>query len=85
MSAILAASFLLTASLAELKHEAARVLSLESHKDALMLAEELKNTDDPEAAYLAISAFAASSQTQQAIELIDKHSHSLKQTPFYKK
>jgi HEAT repeat protein len=82
---IFAASIILTTAPLGLKNEAARFLNLESYKEAALVADTLKNFEDPEALYLAASSYAASGDILKAIDLVESKNSLLKESKYYRK
>lgn len=68
-----------------LKQQVTSRLYLESFEDARLAAEELIKSDDPEALYLSICAFASSMDLDKALALLHENKALLQKQGFYKK
>lgn len=68
-----------------LKQQVTSRLYLESYEDARLAAEELIKSDDPEALYLSICAFASSMDLDKALGLLNEHKAILQKQGLYKK
>lgn len=68
-----------------LKQQVTSRLYLESYEDARLAAEELVKSEDPEAIYLSICAFASSMDLDKALRLLNEHKDLLHKQGFYKK